>query len=65
MPVLQGDLGWAGGTVREDASLQLMRERIAQLEVEVLPDSHPQYVLVQRPDACAAAATAFFERHPL
>ena len=65
MLVLQGDLGWAGGKVEEDASLELMRERVAHLEVEVIPDSHPQYVLVQRPEACAAAATAFFERHPL
>lgn len=65
MLVLQGDLGWAGGRVEEDASLELMRERVAGLEVVVIPDSHPQYVLVQRPEACAAAATAFFAEHPL
>jgi pimeloyl-ACP methyl ester carboxylesterase len=63
--VIQGDLGWAGGTIAEDASLELMRARIPQLEVEVIPDSHPQYVLVQRPEACAAAAIAFLERNPL
>ena len=65
MLVLQGDLGWAGGKPDEDASLLLMQQHVRSLAVEVIPDSHPQYVLVQRPEACAAAATAFFERHPL
>jgi hypothetical protein len=65
MLVLQGDLGWAGGPVEVDASLELMRQRVPRLEVEIIPDSHPQYVLVQRPEACAAVATAFFGRHPL
>jgi 3-oxoadipate enol-lactonase len=65
MLVIQGDLGWAGGKVEEDASLRLMRERVGRLEVEVIPDSHPQYVLVQRPEACASAARAFLSRHPL
>jgi pimeloyl-ACP methyl ester carboxylesterase len=65
MLVVQGDLGWAGGKVAGDASLALMRERVRNLEVVVIPDAHPQYVLVQKPEECAAAVTAFLARHPL
>jgi hypothetical protein len=42
-----------------------MRERVRNLEVVVIPDAHPQYVLVQKPEECAAAVTAFLARHPL
>jgi hypothetical protein len=39
-----------------------MRERIPQLEVALIPEAHPAYVFVQRPDAVGAAASAFLDR---
>jgi 3-oxoadipate enol-lactonase len=63
--VIQGDGGWAGDAPVEDASLELMRERLPSLEVTVVPGAHPQYVLVQKPAECAQAAVAFLRRHPL
>ena len=63
--VVQGDGAWAGGAPAEDASLELMRERLPSLEVVEIPDAHPQYVLVQKPEACAAAVREFLGRHPL
>jgi pimeloyl-ACP methyl ester carboxylesterase len=65
--VVQGDQGWAGERLdpADDPSLQLMREAMPQLELAVIPDSHAQYVLAQRPRECAAAVKAFLGAHPL
>ena len=63
--IVQGDLGWAGEAVGEDASLELIRREVRDLEVVVVPDSHPQYVIMQRPAECAAEVTAFLARHPI
>jgi len=62
--VLQGDEGWQGedGGGREDRSLELMRARIPRLEVTVVPDAHPGYVLLQQPEACAARVAAHVDR---
>jgi hypothetical protein len=38
---------------------------VHDLEVVVVPDSHPQYVIMQRPAECAAAVAAFLARHPI
>jgi pimeloyl-ACP methyl ester carboxylesterase len=52
--VLQGDGGWQGerGT-KQDLSLDLMRDRLAHVEVRVIEDAHPGYVVLQRPAECA------------
>lgn len=65
--VLQGGRSWDGLELdpADDASLALMRERIANLEVCTIPGVHPGYVLVQRPRECAAAVRDFVTRHPL
>ncbi len=65
--VLQGGRSWDGSPldVEDDPSFTLMRERIPQLEVAVIPDAHPGYVLAQRPDLAAAEAVRFFDAHPL
>jgi pimeloyl-ACP methyl ester carboxylesterase len=61
--VLQGDGDWGTGTDDPDPSLALMRERLGSLlETTVIPGAHPGYVLIQRPEACAEAVGAFFER---
>ena len=65
--VLQGNRSWDGRPLDEaqDESLALMRERIPALEVATIPDAHPAYVLVQKPQECARAVRAFLGRHPL
>lgn len=65
--VLQGSRTWDGRTIdiSEDPSLQLMRERVRDLEVELIADAHPGYVAAQKPAQYGAAARAFLERHPL
>jgi pimeloyl-ACP methyl ester carboxylesterase len=65
--VLQGDRSWDGQPIDEsqDASLALMGERIPSLEVAKIPDAHPAYVLVQKPEECARVVGDFLERHPL
>jgi pimeloyl-ACP methyl ester carboxylesterase len=60
--VLQGDVGWDGQPPQDDPSLALMREQISQLEAVMIEGSHPGYVLIQKPQECAAAATEFFTR---
>jgi hypothetical protein len=64
--VVQGARTWDGRDLdpADDPSLSLMAERIPNFEVASIPDTHPAYVFVQEP-AQAAAATAFFDRHPL
>ena len=78
---VRGDLGRVrapvlallGGLDREgrpadlagDASLELLKQSIGQLEVAVIDGSHPAYVLAHKPAECAAAVTSFLERHPL
>lgn len=59
--VLQGDHGWDGEPLAEaeDASLQLMRERIADLRVVTIPDAHPAYVIAQEPELCARVVREF------
>lgn len=65
--VLQGDRTWDGRTidVSEDPSLMLMRQRIPQLEIELIANAHPGYVAAQKPAEYGAAARRFFDRHPL
>ncbi|MHB1809863.1 MAG: alpha/beta fold hydrolase [Solirubrobacteraceae bacterium] len=65
--VLQGDRTWDGRTidVSEDPSLELMRERVGNLEVQLIADAHPGYVAAQKPAEYGAAARAFLARHPL
>jgi pimeloyl-ACP methyl ester carboxylesterase len=65
--VVQGDMGWAGEQIdpEDDPSLQLMRERIPQLELAVIPESHAAYVLAQRPAECSKVARTFLARHPI
>ena len=65
--VLRGALGWDGAAMdeREDPSLQLMRERVRDLEVATIPGAHPGYAVVQRPRECARAVVCFLARHPI
>ncbi|UGS33899.1 alpha/beta fold hydrolase [Capillimicrobium parvum] len=65
--VLQGDRTWDGRTIdpAEDPSLQLMVERVANIETKLIPDAHPGYVAVQKPAEFATGAREFLERHPL
>jgi 3-oxoadipate enol-lactonase len=65
--VLRGDRGWDGSLLDEsaDPSLQLMLERVPNLEVATVPDSHPAYVIVQKPKACAEIARSFLAKHPI
>jgi 3-oxoadipate enol-lactonase len=65
--VLRGDLGWDGTPLeeRDDASLQLMRERIPGLEVATVANAHPGYAVVQRPRECAEVVREFLGRHPI
>jgi pimeloyl-ACP methyl ester carboxylesterase len=65
--VLQGDHGWDGQPLEatDDHSLQLMRERIPQLEVVTVPGSHPAYVIAHKPEDCAAVVRDFLARSPL
>lgn len=65
--IVQGNHTWDGEVLEmtDDSSLQLIRERIAHVEVAVIPDTHPAYVLVQKPEECAGAVRAFLGRHSL
>jgi pimeloyl-ACP methyl ester carboxylesterase len=65
--VLQGGRSWDGRDLEpsDDASLALMRERIARLEAVTIPGVHPGYVLVQKPRECAAAVREFVTKHAL
>jgi pimeloyl-ACP methyl ester carboxylesterase len=60
--VLQGDSGWDGQKLADDLSLALMRQQIPSLEVVVVDESHPGYVLIQKPQECASVAAEFFTR---
>ncbi len=59
--VLQGDHGWDGKPLRpeDDLSLALMQERIADLRVATIPDSHPGYVIAHKPEECARLVRDF------
>jgi pimeloyl-ACP methyl ester carboxylesterase len=65
--VLQGGRTWDGRTIdpSEDPSLQLMLERVPDIDVHLIADTHPGYVAVQKPAEFGAAARTFFARHPL
>jgi pimeloyl-ACP methyl ester carboxylesterase len=65
--VIQGSRTWEGEDLdpAEDPSLRLMSERIPSFEVANIPGAHPAYVYCQKPEAVAAAATRFFDAHPL
>jgi pimeloyl-ACP methyl ester carboxylesterase len=65
--VLQGGRTWDGSVLdpADDASLQLMRTRIANLRDLTIPDAHPGYVLVQKPRECAAAVRDFVSQYSL
>ena len=64
--VLRGGRGWDGSDLadHDDPSLQLMRARLAALEVATVPGAHPGYVAVQQPRRCAAIVEEFLGRHP-
>jgi pimeloyl-ACP methyl ester carboxylesterase len=64
--VLQGDQGWDGEPLSpdDDASLALMRARIAGLRVEVVRDAHPAYVIAQEPERCARIVSDFLAETP-
>ncbi|HEY2056439.1 MAG TPA: alpha/beta hydrolase [Solirubrobacterales bacterium] len=65
--VVQGSRTWDGRDLdpAADPSLTLMRKRIADFDVSIIPDAHPGYVYVQRPELAAAAGEAFLDAHPL
>jgi pimeloyl-ACP methyl ester carboxylesterase len=65
--VLRGGQGWDGRPLdeRDDHSLQLMRERVPNLEVATIEGAHPGYAVVQKPSECAAIVSEFLGRHPL
>lgn len=65
--VLRGGRAWDGSQLDEsaDPSLRLMLERVPDIEVATVPDSHPAYVVMQRPEECARIVLAFLARHPL
>jgi pimeloyl-ACP methyl ester carboxylesterase len=65
--VLRGDRGWDGSRLDEsaDPSLQLMLEQVPDIEVATVPDAHPAYVVMQKPEECAAIAKAFLAAHPI
>jgi len=62
--VLQGDEGWEGErrSAQHDQSLELMRARLARLELTVVPNAHPGYVLLQRPEVCAERVRSHVDR---
>ena len=59
--VLQGDYGWDAKPLppAADYSLQEMQRRIPGLRTEVIPESHPGYVIAHKPDECARIVRAF------
>jgi pimeloyl-ACP methyl ester carboxylesterase len=65
--VLRGGRGWDGSSLDEadDRSLQLMRERVPDLQVATIADAHPGYAVVQKPEECARVVRAFLAQHPL
>jgi pimeloyl-ACP methyl ester carboxylesterase len=65
--VLRGDRAWDGSQLDEaaDESLQLMLGRVPNLTVATVEDAHPAYVMVQKPERCAAIVDAFLREHPL
>ncbi len=65
--VLEGDHDWSGNVVdpEADESLNLMRQRIPQLEVAIIPDSHSAVVIIHKPEECARIVLDFLRRHPL
>ena len=65
--VLRGARSWAGSELdeRDDPSLELMRERMPQLEVASIQGAHPGYAVVQKPEECGKVVRDFLARHPL
>jgi pimeloyl-ACP methyl ester carboxylesterase len=65
--VVQGGQDWEGrpADIEADESLRLLRDQIPGLEVAIVPDTHPGYVLAHKPEECARAVRAFLARHPL
>ena len=63
--VLQGGQGWEGESLdlEADESLRLLRGGITDLEIAIIPDSHPGYVLAHKPEECARAVRGFIGRH--
>jgi hypothetical protein len=47
--------------LEEDHSLALMREHVANLQVAVITDAHPAYVIAHKPEECAALVRAFLD----
>jgi pimeloyl-ACP methyl ester carboxylesterase len=64
--VLQGDRSWDGTKLDTsvDPSLDLIRERVRQVEVVTL-DAHPVHLILQRPEEAAARVAAFLDEHPV
>ena len=65
--VLRGDRSWDGSRLDEgaDHSLQLMLDRVPEIETATVPDAHPAYVVMQKPAECATIVRGFLGRHPL
>jgi 3-oxoadipate enol-lactonase len=65
--ILQGSRSWDGEALdpAEDASLRLILDSVPDVEVAVVPDAHPAYVLVQKPEECGRVVQDFLARHPL
>jgi pimeloyl-ACP methyl ester carboxylesterase len=59
--VLMGGDTLDGGPadLEADPSLAVIRERVADVEVDVIDGSHPSYVVVQHPERCAASVVRF------
>ncbi len=59
--VLQGDYGWDAKPLppADDHSLQEMQKRIPGLRTEVIPESHPAYVIAHKPQECARIVRSF------
>jgi len=65
--VLRGDRSWDGSRLDEaaDGSLQLMLAQVPDVRVATVADAHPAYVMVQKPEECAAIVDAFLREHAL
>jgi pimeloyl-ACP methyl ester carboxylesterase len=64
--VLQGDRSWDGTKLdlSFDPSLDLLRERIARLQVATL-EAHPVHLILQEPQRAASIVAEFLAAHPI
>lgn len=63
--ILMGNGTWDGGVADIDAdeSLNLIRDAVGDVDVDVVEGAHPGYVVVQEPERCAGAVAEFVDRH--